>query len=243
MIFNQSEFDIRCEWGRPGVEQLAAISDVVIIVDVLSFCSTVSLAVSRGAIIYPYPDRDHSLVDFASRMQVQVAGHRRDGGYSLSPASMLNIPRGTRLILPSPNGGRLSMLVQGKPVFAGCLRNAAAVATAASRLGKRIAVIPAGELWQSDGALRPSLEDWLGAGAIISGLPGRLSPESRAALMAYSGLQKEMLDVLLGCSSGKELKEPGFVEDIRLSALINADGVAPRFVDGAYQAAAQIHRK
>lgn|GEM_PF-3879091 len=27
MIFDQAEFDIRCEWGQHGVSQLAGISD------------------------------------------------------------------------------------------------------------------------------------------------------------------------------------------------------------------------
>ncbi|MEL7035416.1 MAG: hypothetical protein AAFO04_07325 [Cyanobacteria bacterium J06592_8] len=28
MIFDQAEFDVRCEWGRQGVDQLAAILNV-----------------------------------------------------------------------------------------------------------------------------------------------------------------------------------------------------------------------
>jgi 2-phosphosulfolactate phosphatase len=31
MIFNQFEFDLRCEWGEQGVAKLTPISDVVII--------------------------------------------------------------------------------------------------------------------------------------------------------------------------------------------------------------------
>jgi 2-phosphosulfolactate phosphatase len=37
VILRRAEFDIRFEWGLQGVLQLAPISDVVIIVDVLSF--------------------------------------------------------------------------------------------------------------------------------------------------------------------------------------------------------------
>jgi phosphosulfolactate phosphohydrolase-like enzyme len=32
MIYDQSEFDLRCEWGAQGVSQLAPISDVIVIV-------------------------------------------------------------------------------------------------------------------------------------------------------------------------------------------------------------------
>ena len=37
MTFDQSAFDIRCEWGTNGVRKLAPISDAIIIVDILSF--------------------------------------------------------------------------------------------------------------------------------------------------------------------------------------------------------------
>ncbi|MDK2407620.1 hypothetical protein QHH11_00605 [Aphanizomenon sp. PH219] len=43
-FYNQSNFEIRCEWGKKGVEQLAIISDVVIIVDILSFSTCIEIA-------------------------------------------------------------------------------------------------------------------------------------------------------------------------------------------------------
>jgi 2-phosphosulfolactate phosphatase len=54
MNFDQAVFDVRCEWGQQGILQLAPISDVVIIVDVLSFSTCVDIATSRGAIAFPY---------------------------------------------------------------------------------------------------------------------------------------------------------------------------------------------
>ena len=102
---------------------------------------------------------------FAASHDARVAGMRDDtSAYSLSPHSLLAIPPGTRLVLPSPNGSTLSLTTGATPTFAGCLRNARAVAEAAHRIGPRVAVIAAGERWRDDGSLRPCFEDQAGAG-------------------------------------------------------------------------------
>lgn len=54
MNSHQAEYDIRCEWDEGGVLELSRKSDVVIIVDVLSFSTCVDIATARGAIVYPY---------------------------------------------------------------------------------------------------------------------------------------------------------------------------------------------
>jgi 2-phosphosulfolactate phosphatase len=237
MIFDQSNYDIRCEWGRQGLENLAPGSDAVIIVDILSFTTAVSLAVKRGALIFPYGARDEDLPDYARSVSATVAGHRSAGGFSLSPASLLSIPSGTRLVLPSLNGGTLCRLTGHQPTLAGCLRNARAVAEKARQNGKRIAVIPSGERWAADGSLRPAIEDWLGAGAIINYLSGSLSPEAALARAAFNGFSGDLTTGLNDCASGRELRAHGYAEDIRLAAEINTDEGAPVMVEGAFRPA------
>jgi 2-phosphosulfolactate phosphatase len=237
MFFDQQEFDIRCEWGEHGVAVLAPVSDVVIIVDVLSFSTSVDVAVARGAVVFPYRERGERAADFAASVQAELAGSRQAGsGYSLSPASLSHIPPGTRIVLPSPNGATLTLAAQPTPVLAGCLRNAQAVALAAQKFGPKIAVIPAGERWLDDHSLRPSFEDWIGAGAIISYLNGTLSPEASSATAAFRGLQTGLNNYLAQSSSGKELIERGFAEDVRLAAEFNVSAVAPILINGAYVA-------
>lgn len=236
MRFDQAEYALRCEWGAHGVAQLAAISDVLIIVDVLSFSTAVDIAVSKGAIVLPYGSRDAELEDYARARSAHVAEKvRTQSGLSLSPASLMQVSRGFRLVLPSPNGAALCLAAGGAVTFTACLRNAGAVARAARHLGSTFAVIPAGERWP-DGSLRPAIEDWIGAGAVLSGLPGRPSPEAALAIAAFESLGKSCGPAIEGCCSGKELIDRGFHEDVDLAAGLDSSDTAPILQDGAFVA-------
>ncbi|HWQ10568.1 MAG TPA: 2-phosphosulfolactate phosphatase [Holophaga sp.] len=236
MFADQGSWDIRCEWGPRGLAALAPTSDVVILVDVMSFSTCVSVGTSRGAEIYPWRCRDASAADFARSIGAELAGTRKAGGYSLSPTSLSSLPAGARLVLPSPNGATLSLAAGQVPLLAGCLRNARTVAEAAMRIGRRIAVIPAGERWREDGSLRPAFEDLVGAGAIIQHVKGGRSPEARSALAAFQGVRSDLKATLAACASGLELTEMGYAHDLAWMADLDADEVAPRFSEGAYRA-------
>jgi 2-phosphosulfolactate phosphatase len=233
MTFDQADFDIRCEWGIQGVMQLAPISDVVIIVDVLSFSTCVEIATARGAVIFPYRWNDASASAFAQSIGAELAVKRGGDRYSLSPASLTQIEPGTRLVLPSPNGSSLSLATGATPTLAGCLRNCHSVAQAAMGYGQRIAVVPAGERWQ-DGSLRPALEDWIGAGAIISDLKGARSPEAEMAAIAYGGVQPTLGASIRQCGSGKELMMRRFEPDVELAVALNVSDCVPLLINSAY---------
>ncbi len=235
--FDQHEFNIRFEWGLPGVQALAPVTDVMIIVDVLSFNTCVDIVVSRGATVFPYRDSLESLPAFASAKNALFAapGRRHGASYSLSPASLINVPRGTRLVLPSPNGSTLSLSAGAVPTMAGCLRNARVVAARAGQIGQRISVIAAGERWPESSLLRPALEDLLGAGAIIAHLKGVPSPEAQAAVAAFRSAQADLAAVLRRCGSGQELVGRGFAADVSLAAQLNVSDSAPLLQNGAYR--------
>jgi 2-phosphosulfolactate phosphatase len=233
MNFDQADFEVRCEWGEKGIFQLAPISDVVVIVDVLSFSTCIDIANSRGAIVFPYQWKDESTKAFAQSVNAEIAERRGDSRYSLSPASLLTIDLGTRLVLPSPNGSSLSLATASTPTLAGCLRNCRTVAFAAMNYGRRISVIPAGEKW-SDGSLRPSFEDLIGAGAILSYLKGSFSPEAQSAVVAYRGVCQSLKRLMKQCGSGQELIARGFEQDVDLALEIDVSDCVPTLVDGAY---------
>lgn len=225
-MFTQSRFELKCEWGVQGIQSLASDADVIVIVDVLSFCTAADIAVGRGAVIYPYRYRDETAEAFARLVGAEIASGRSGSGYSLSPQSLAKIPVGTKVVLPSPNGATLMHHAGSTPALAGCLRNAKAVATAAQQCGKRIAVIPAGERWP-DGSLRPAFEDLIGAGAVLSHLTGNASPDAIAAVAAFQAASPNLEAMLKQCGSGVELIERGFEKDVELAAALDVSACVP----------------
>ena len=102
---DQSRFDIRFEWGERGAQILAPMCDAIIIVDVMSFSSAVTVAVGRDAVVYPYRHRDASSASFAESRNAILAGSRGAAAYSLSPVSLASLDPGSHIVLPSPNLG------------------------------------------------------------------------------------------------------------------------------------------
>jgi len=237
VYFDQSEFDLRCEWGLLGLRAVQASADAVVVVDVLSFSTAVDVAVSRGAVVYPYRWKDDSARRFAMSKRALLAGSRKEPGFSLSPSSLLAISAGTALVLPSPNGSALSLDVDRLPTFTACLRNARQVARCAASRGRRIAVIAAGERWE-DGSIRPCVEDLAGAGAVLSQLPGTRSPEAEVAISAFLAARARLWETLSRCSSGRELVEAGFANDVALAAEYGVSSAVPMMVEGRFEHAA-----
>jgi 2-phosphosulfolactate phosphatase len=236
----QREYGVRVEWGLEGAELLAAECAVVVIVDVLSFCTSVDVAVGRGAAVLPQLSADRGTAEAQARsLGVQPAGPRSGTGPSLRPSSLVGLPAGTRLGLPSPNGATLCATVAGSGavLFAGCLRNASATAAAALAVGGPIGLVPAGERWPG-GTLRVAVEDALGAGAIAAALPGaERSPEAELAAAQFATARdRGLAGVLAATGSGRELIADGYGADVTLAAALDTSAVAPRLVDGLLRA-------
>ncbi len=225
-----------CGWGPPALARFGDWADVVVIVDVLSFTTAVDVATARGAVVFPFSWKGERAEEFARERNAELARKRGSGGFSLSPPSLAAVEPDTRVVLPSPNGSTLSAMAGEGPVFAGCLRNATAVATAARDAGERVLVVAAGERWPGD-TLRPALEDWLGAGAILAalgGAPETFSAEADAARSAFEAARPDLSDAVHRCGSGLELLDMDYPDDVAIAAQHDVSEAAPRLVDGAY---------
>ena len=112
----QQAHRVRLEWGPVGVELLAADCAAVIVVDVLSFCTSVDIAVGRGAEVLPQRWGDRAARPGRRGRPRRAPGRTRapEPGPSLRPSSLLGLAAGTRLALPSPNGATLCAAAAGR---------------------------------------------------------------------------------------------------------------------------------
>ncbi len=226
-------------WGAPAALELRECGDWIVIVDVLSFSTCVDIAASQGAAIYPFPLKDREQAqNFAASTGAFLAGRRKDPGsrFTLSPQTLFDLTAGDRIVLPSPNGSAITSRVQGKNVVAACLRNARAVVQFLQRQqASSIAVIAAGEL-RRDETLRPALEDFLGAGAVLAALRGEdYSPEADVAVRACMACRPDIERLIVESEFGRELREIGFAADVDLAVEQDCSASVPVLFDGAYR--------
>ncbi|WP_310621514.1 2-phosphosulfolactate phosphatase [Flexibacterium corallicola] len=232
--------NISFEWGLSGFDYYQDRSDLLIIVDTLCFSTSVTVALSRGALVLPFAlnQRDRAEQEAKTRGAI-LARKRSERTYSLSPHSLLELPEGAKLVLPSPNGSHIAARAnETSTILLGCLRNARAVSNYVREhyQGKAVTLIAAGERWP-DGSLRPALEDLLGCGAILSRLEGDFSSEATLASHAFRSARINLSTLISTSISGRELIEHDFQEDVRISLELNESEHIPILKEGWFKTA------
>ncbi len=246
-VHGQAAYTRRLDWGLSGALALVADArpgDVAVVVDVLSFTTTLTVAVEQGVAVYPYPWRAEDAAAYAVARGATLAAGRRDGladgSVSLSPLSFAGVTGLDRVVLPSPNGSAIAFALAdaGVTVVGASLRNASAVGRwLRARPAARVCVVAAGERWP-DGQLRPAVEDLWGAGAVLAGLGETgLSPEAAVGVAAFRDVEGRLAGELRHCASGRELVEDGFAADVDLAASYDVSGVVPVLTGDAFAAA------
>ncbi|MEF7563771.1 2-phosphosulfolactate phosphatase [Bacillus infantis] len=239
MLFDQSPYRCRVEWGKRGAREAAARGDIIIVVDVLSFSSAVVSAAAFGAEIYPYPphlDGQKYAESLGAEYIFGRAEAAKLGKPTVSPVSFNKEHAGKKYVLISLNGAYCTWIgAKAAAVLAGSLLNASAAAAAANilqkQLGAGITIIPCGEKWADAGehedSLRPAVEDYLGAGAILSYLDGEKSPEAAVCEGAFQAAQPKLAEYLWECGSGRELRARGFEQDVVHCSRLDAMDTVP----------------
>jgi 2-phosphosulfolactate phosphatase len=206
---DQHRYQVRLDWGIDGLVRLAP-SDVVVVVDVLRYSTTVTDALAS-----------------TTRVTLDDDAH----AVSINGAALAEAAARTEAV-----------------VMLGCLRNASALAAAVMAeqttrdARTSVAVVAAGELVSSSpgAALRFSVEDHLGAGAVVAALGAlgidHTSPEAAAAGEAFSGLRGALRHLLTASGSGQELIERDLRDQVLGAAELDAASVVPVLRDGGFVA-------
>jgi 2-phosphosulfolactate phosphatase len=233
---------VRLAWGRRGAQAATEKGDILVVVDTLRFSTAAATAVHHGALIYPCPTDAAMFSALALRVGGEVASHRHGSlssvlpRFSLSPRSYLGVEPGTRIVLPSPNGSTCCQYgSSAAALFVGALVNAQAVASAVTHLLSDASELSAtllacGERWRDpdeEGVLRFALEDYLGAGAVLTALPFPQTIEAQACGATFQAMRDHLEAVLWECASGQELRAKGLGEDVHFAAQLNIFDTAP----------------
>ncbi|KAA3634503.1 MAG: 2-phosphosulfolactate phosphatase [Calditrichaeota bacterium] len=219
---SQEPYRCKLEWGVEGAIRAASRGDILVIVDILSFSTTTTYAVSQGATVYPCTKTD-DMESLAEKFHAKIAYSRTDaaskGIYSLSPITFDSISPGEAVILPSLNGSNCSRLCSDAPyVFIGSFLNVSAIADVISTLITKtdidVTVVACGEREKKSNELRPAIEDYLGAGAIIKKLTCEKSPEALVCESAFEMNENRVAELIWDSVSGRELRAIGFEDDV-----------------------------
>lgn len=175
-----------------------------------------------------------------------IALHSTDanavGGFSLSPSSFDHAESGFRVVISSANGAACARLASRVPLLlAAGLVNAAAVARVVNESVRRspVTILACGERWNGpseEGDLRFALEDYLGAGAVLSRVEARMSPEAEVCRAAFEASRNKIRGLLWECASGRELREKGLSDDVDRCSALDVIGTAPVLHDGCFRA-------
>lgn len=206
--FDQSRYHVRCEWGREGLRRLAP-TDIVVVVDVLRFSSTVTEAVADGPVALD--ERAHA----ASRNGAAVADEAGRGGALVLLGCLRNASAVAEAIAEEQH------------------RRARRTSVAIIGAGERV---PGADDAPVRFAVEDHLG--AGAVIDALGIRGidHTSPEAAAAGEAFRGLRGAVRHLLTASGSGQELLERGAADEVRWAAEIDVSSRVPVLRHGAFTA-------
>lgn len=187
--FDQSSYQVRFDWGTPGLARLAP-ADVVIVVDVLRFSSTLADSVAAG-----------------QRISLSDAMRWSTNGAAVASAALAPAARSSIVLI----GGIRNAAATARAAMTVQERQGARAA---------VSIVAAGELASSGElrfAVEDQLGAGAIIAALCDLGIDHSSPEAAAAAEAFRALRPGLRHMLVGSGSGRELVE-GVASTARMEA-------------------------
>lgn len=218
VVFAPRDLDPEIHTGRTAV-----------VLDILRATSVIATALAHGASeVRPVQTVEQAFA-LAQKEDVLLCGER--GGLPVQGFHLGNSPReftseavrGRSLVMTTTNGTRAMESAHiGSMVFVGSLLNRRAVTDVLRANGEDVILLCAG---LHD---RFSLEDTVGAGAMVSLLPGERTDRAIAAQRLFEGYTDDLLEMLKASYAGQYLTSIGLGDDLPVCARLDALEVVPR---------------
>ncbi len=208
-FFDQSAYQVRLEGGLDGLARLAP-ADVVVVVDVLRFSSTVTAALDRG-----------------ERVALDAAAH----AVSINGAAVARAAATTGAVV------LLGCLRNAEAVASAVL---ALQTSRGARTSVSVIACGERDPQDAAAAPRSAVEDQLGAGAVIAALGDlgidHCSPDAALAGEGFRALRGAVKHLLSVSGSGRELADRGLSADVAAAAVVDASTSVPVLRDGVFVA-------
>jgi 2-phosphosulfolactate phosphatase len=208
-LFDQSSYQVRLDWGVDGLVRVAP-SDVIVVVDVLRFSSTVIQAVENGRTV-----------------ELDAAAH----AVSINGAAVAEAAAGSGATVLL--GGLRNASAVARAIMAIQHERGDRTSIAVIPCGERVsadAVAP----------LRFAVEDLLGAGAVVDALADlgidHSSPDAAVAGEGFRALRGAARHLVTASGSGRELEAAGRRDEVLAAAAVDAASVVPVLREGAFGA-------
>jgi len=203
--------------------------DVSIMVDVLRSSTTITTALNTFNQVITVKDSEKA-VELAERYGAVLAGERNGAaieGFDTgnSPVEIKNFS-GDYLVITTGNGTRILENMKARTLI-GSFVNAKAVAEAASEIAdKHIEIVMAGVKGEF------AIEDFLGAGAIISNFTDYEPDEMSISSYMASRDERMVNKAVINSNSASRLKKLGYNKDISFSIKKDIYDIVPIYKKG-----------
>ena len=205
--FDQSTYQVRLDWGLEGLARLAP-ADVVVVVDVLRFSTTVIRALEN------------------------------DAAFCLDAAAFASSINGAAVAAAAADTGAVVLLGALRNASAVAAAVYAEQQRRAGRTSVNVVAAGERSAREAGSSVRFAVEDQLGAGAIIDALAtlglDHSSPEAAVTGEAFRALRRATRHLLTAGGSGRELAGLGRGDEVDAAAAVDAASVVPILREGVF---------